>query len=231
MSEDDIREALDDEDPDREIREGLVYQFQVDTASTSGHFEDSEGTPVTLGLGNTAERIVTGVRFKIGAIWYTIDSITDDGEGNNEVAFSGGTLGNGTYRLTMLASEYLEDRITRAIEDAEAEVDGYLARSFSLPLSSVPDLVRKWTVDIAVWNVYSRKKATILAEERHPVWKRYSDAINALKKVEENPGSLGIVPTPGMRISDSVTIQNFDEYRDGEAIDGRNLSRGSLDGW
>lgn len=85
------------------------------------------------------------------------------------------------------------DSLTAAIADASNLIDGYLASQYTLPLSSVPDLVKKWAADIARFNLWDEK-----APEE--IRNRYDDAIAALKDVAKGniklpPGSDGEKPT------------------------------------
>ncbi len=67
---------------------GTAVNFQVDTADTSGHFEDAVNAGVTIGAGNTEDRIQVGVRFYCDSQWLEITAITDDGELADEVEFT-----------------------------------------------------------------------------------------------------------------------------------------------
>ena len=53
------------------------------------------------------------------------------------------------------------ETVTRAIEDADEEIDSFLAVRYSLPFSTAPRLARKFSVDIAVCNLYARRPGTI----------------------------------------------------------------------
>jgi len=47
--------------------------------------------------------------------------------------------------------------IERALADAQAEVDGYIGTRHPVPLPNPPALVRRLTVDLAIWNLYNRR--------------------------------------------------------------------------
>lgn len=81
--------------------------------------------------------------------------------------------------------------IARAIADADGEIDAYLATRYTVPLSTVPNLVRKLSVDIALWNLYSRKD--IRPELRR---QRYEDALGLLKRISTGVATLGIATEP-----------------------------------
>lgn len=83
-------------------------------------------------------------------------------------------------------SDPATDRIERAIEDADAEIDGYLGVKYSVPLSPVPNMIRRISVTIAVYLLFSRRKGP------PENWIRlYEEAINYLKSVIAGETSLG----------------------------------------
>ena len=68
------------------------------------------------------------------------------------------------------------DVVTAALADSSETVNGYVAGRYALPLSPVPDPVRRWTCDIARYFLHRDT-----APER--VRKAYEDALAALKDV------------------------------------------------
>lgn len=84
------------------------------------------------------------------------------------------------------------DTVARAITAAEAEVNGYLATRYTVPVAApVPDLIKKWALDIAVYNLYRRR-------QRMPgdVRTAYEDTIKALTQVAKGTITLGVDPAP-----------------------------------
>jgi phage gp36-like protein len=79
-----------------------------------------------------------------------------------------------------------EDVVTRAIADADAEIDSYCGVRYSVPFATVPEVIRKFSVDIAVYNLYARRKGA--PDDRKA---RYDNAIRFLKDVAKNLASLG----------------------------------------
>lgn len=79
------------------------------------------------------------------------------------------------------------DVVDRALADADEEVDGYLGGRYPVPLDPVPGIIRKTSVDIAIWNLWSRRRAEV-PEARKT---RYENAIRFLGKVAEGKISLG----------------------------------------
>lgn len=79
-----------------------------------------------------------------------------------------------------------EDVIDRAISDADGEINGYVGSRHTVPLSTVPDIIRKCSVDIAVKNLYQRRSN--VPEDRADAYKQ---AVKFLEKVAEGKISLG----------------------------------------
>jgi len=81
-------------------------------------------------------------------------------------------------------------RIDRAIADADAEIDGYCAGRYSVPLNPVPAIILKFSVDIAIYNLMQRKESTESWDTA------YKNAIRFLKDVAKGSASLGVHPPP-----------------------------------
>lgn len=79
-----------------------------------------------------------------------------------------------------------DDKVTKSIADADAEIDGYCGKRYLVPFSTVPNIIRKLSVDIAIYNLYARRKGA--PEELE---KRYNNAIRFLKDVAKGLASLG----------------------------------------
>lgn len=89
---------------------------------------------------------------------------------------------------TVTEKNYIQTSvITRSIADADAEIDGYCSTKYdSLPFTTVPVMVRKCSVDIAIYNLFSRRRGA--PEDRV---RRYKDAIKFLTNVANGTVSLG----------------------------------------
>ncbi len=84
-----------------------------------------------------------------------------------------------------------DDRVNAAIEGAEGEADGYLSTRYTVPLTPVPAVVKKFCADIAVYNLFSRRDA--MPEERE---KRYENAVKFFGNVSRGIVSLGAETPP-----------------------------------
>jgi len=83
-------------------------------------------------------------------------------------------------------------RVSEAIAQADSEIDGYCGVRYSVPFSPVPAVIKKFSVDIAVYNLYSRRQEEI-PETRS---ERYKNAIKFLEMLAKGTISLGIEPEP-----------------------------------
>lgn len=107
--------------------------------------------------------------------------------------------------------------VTRAIADADAEIDGYCGSRYSVPFSTVPALVRKCSVDIAIYNLYARRRGA-------PEWiqKRYDNAVRMLKDIAAGKVSLGENDPDG-----TPAETHAPEFESATRV----FSRSNLEGW
>ncbi|MBQ9250822.1 MAG: DUF1320 domain-containing protein [Oscillospiraceae bacterium] len=113
---------------------------------------------------------------------------------------------------------------TAAIEDADAEIDGYLNKRYPVPLARTPQVVRKFSKDIAVYNLASR--TGIDEDEReNTIYIRYKNAISFLTLVAKGTVSIGVDEDGGGGSGSGA--------QDGFRLDSndRIFSRDSMKGW
>jgi phage gp36-like protein len=84
------------------------------------------------------------------------------------------------------------DRIVtqRALDDASAEIDGYIESRFALPLADPPAVLARLTCDIAMYRLQALRPLHDLEDAR----KRYEDAVAMLTRVARGEVTLGIAP-------------------------------------
>ncbi|MBI5056999.1 MAG: DUF1320 domain-containing protein [Nitrospirae bacterium] len=78
-------------------------------------------------------------------------------------------------------------RVDEAIASADAEIDSYCGGKYSVPFSTVPDIVKKCSVDISIYNLYSRRVEEIPATRAD----RYKNAIRQLEGIAKGSISIG----------------------------------------
>ena len=86
--------------------------------------------------------------------------------------------------------EMLEPLAREAIGDADAEIDGYLMKRYPVPMSPVPAVIRKYSKDIAVYNLFSRIGIDESTDQKTYL-NRYNAAIKFLTLVAEGKVSIG----------------------------------------
>ncbi len=75
--------------------------------------------------------------------------------------------------------------VARALGDADAEIDGYLASKYTLPLDPIPLPIARIACDMARYHLHDDR----VTEQ---VRKRYEDAIRFLKAVVSGEVTLGV---------------------------------------
>jgi len=80
--------------------------------------------------------------------------------------------------------------IDGAIGDADAEIDGYLAKRYAVPLAQAPKVINKFSKDIAIYNLFSRIGIDESTDQKTYL-NRYNSAIAFLKLVAEGKVSIG----------------------------------------
>lgn len=85
--------------------------------------------------------------------------------------------------------EMLEPLAREAIGDADAEIDGYLMKRYPVPMSPVPAVIRKYSKDIAVYNLVSRTGINE-SERENNYLTRYKNAISFLSKVAKGEADI-----------------------------------------
>ena len=81
--------------------------------------------------------------------------------------------------------------VARAIADADDEINSYLQERYTVPLSPVPGLIRKLSVDVSIYNLYSRRDLDAPVRT-----KRYEDDVKLLRSLAKGEASLGLEPPP-----------------------------------
>ena len=134
----------------------------------------------------------------------------------------------------IIGDEYIEDEDERqakieaiasdAVADACAEIDGYLAKRYSLPFTRTPKVLNKLAKDIAAYNMVSR--AGIDESDRDKTFlNRYNAAIKFLTMIAEGKASVGLEDGGGT--GDSSAAADGFRMRSSDRL----FSRASMKGW
>ncbi len=95
-------------------------------------------------------------------------------------------------------------RVSESIETAGAEIDGWCkAGGYVVPFDPVPAQIKKCAIDIAIYNLYSRRVETF-PETRE---KRYKMAVDLLKAIAARKGpELGSTMVEAPRAEGLLTV-------------------------
>lgn len=86
-------------------------------------------------------------------------------------------------------------RISQAIAEADALVDGYLGRRYTLPLPNPPGILITWSRAIVRYKLHNDR---ITDDRTDPIARDYRDAVKFLQLIAEGKFSLGVEdPTVG----------------------------------
>lgn len=129
---------------------------------------------------------------------------------------------------TLIGDQYISDAderetllaplLEKAAEDAAAEIDGYIARRYPVPLTRVPKVISKFAKDIAVYNLVSRIGVGADTDRENNYLERYRHAIKFLQAVAAGTVSLGM-ETPsaqaaaGFQMSSSPRLFSRDSMK------------------
>jgi phage gp36-like protein len=81
------------------------------------------------------------------------------------------------------------ENVQRAIDNAASEIDSYASVRNKVPFNPVPPIIRKLAVDIALYNLFSRKWT---GDEEDNIIRRYKNAVKMLEKIAEGTIMLGV---------------------------------------
>lgn len=86
-------------------------------------------------------------------------------------------------------------RVEQAIADAEAEINAYAQKQYPVPFNPVPEIIRKLAVDIAIYNLFSRRGFSEESGDKI-VQDRYKAAVKLLENLARGVVQLGAAAPP-----------------------------------
>lgn len=111
-----------------------------------------------------------------------------------------------------------QDVIDSAIIDADAEINGYARAQYDVPFILVPEIIRKLSVDIALYNLFSRRGFN--KDQEANIVDRYNGAIRFLRDLSKGLVSIGVTsgqPAPpppiGVEIKSDTRIFTRDRLK------------------
>lgn len=127
----------------------------------------------------------------------------------------------------LIGDEYIDDEAERetkiqpiiqeAMDDADGEIDGYLAKRYPVPLTQVPKIVNKLAKDIAVYNIFSRVGIDESGPDKNYL-NRYQAATKFLQLVSTGQVDIGVgstqtAATTGFAAKSSPRLFNRDSLK------------------
>lgn len=110
------------------------------------------------------------------------------------------------------------ERVNRAIEDASALIDSYASARYPVPLDPVPAVIRRVAVDIALYNLFSRRGFDEEKSADKAIVDRYKGALEFLELLAKGLVSIGVSQPPA---EGGAAIRSA----------GRTFTRKTLEGW
>lgn len=107
-------------------------------------------------------------------------------------------------------------RVDEAIEGADAEINGYCATRYTVPLDPAPEIIAKLSADLAIYNLYARVVENIPDTRQ----KQRDAAIKLLERIADGkvlPGGPATEPVAAVQgrpaISSAERLFNRDSMR------------------
>lgn len=98
----------------------------------------------------------------------------------------------GLDELKLLAGDPIDTaKVTKAIADADALIDSYVGKLFSVPLATIPAVIKAVSAELTIYNLYG------LGRKVPEFWERKQDEhLKWLLQAAEGKVSLGVATQP-----------------------------------
>jgi phage gp36-like protein len=83
--------------------------------------------------------------------------------------------------------------VSEALAWADDQINAYCGLRFQVPFATVPGVINKIAIDLALYHIYTRRSTQDVPAVRA---ERYKDAIAFLTKVSRGEVTLGVQPAP-----------------------------------
>ena len=115
------------------------------------------------------------------------------------------------------AGTIVDEVLNAALGDASADIDGYLAGRYPLPLTFVPPVLIRHSCDLTRYYLYDNR-----LDPQHPAARRYTATIRFLEQMARGTVQLGL---PQEQVPDSVDLA---EMASQPTVFGREKSKGFI---
>lgn len=113
-----------------------------------------------------------------------------------------------------------ESKVNEAIEEAVGEIDAYAQNRYTLPFNPVPKIIKKLTIDLAIYSLFARRGLNADNNEDQVIIQQRKDAIKFLENLARGLVTIGpaphqsLKPAPGVTIVDSGRVFSRGKMRD-----------------
>lgn len=102
------------------------------------------------------------------------------------------------------------DKLNAAMDEANSEIEGYIAARYSLPLQTVPPFLKSLACHMARYHACTGKMS-----DNDPIKTRYENAVKSLKEISKGTIALGGSPvgesTP-VKTSNNSVVMNIGRH-------------------
>lgn len=171
-------------DIEKMLPEIALIQLTNDAGIGSDNAGDTDGsTAVITGMADTSfllvgDYVTVSAGFSTTGPFRILSKTTDSIELD--------TNSNSAKNNVVISNAVNQTIIDEAIAQADAEIDGYIANRYVVPFVVVPGILRKFSTDMAIYNLYARKVEEI-PETRQT---RYDNAIRMLRDISAGKASI-----------------------------------------
>ncbi|WP_051273246.1 gp436 family protein [Desulfotruncus alcoholivorax] len=107
-----------------------------------------------------------------------------------------------------------EGRVNQAIEDATSEINSYCMANYDVPFNPVPNVIKKHCVDIALYNLMSRRGFDEEKGSDRIIQERYKSSVRVLENIARGLITLGVAnPPPENAVSILSNGRKFNRHR------------------
>jgi phage gp36-like protein len=111
-------------------------------------------------------------------------------------------------------TEINQAKVDGTIADVSALIDSYLQKEYNVPLSPVPRVISKISVDIVLYELFSDRG--IDEDSEQDIIRKYKNAIRLLEKIAEGKVTLGSSTPPpdnGLEVVSQVRVFSRDSLK------------------
>ncbi|MFN0156894.1 MAG: gp436 family protein [Bacteroidota bacterium] len=114
--------------------------------------------------------------------------------------------------------------VTQMIDNADAEIDGYVGKKYSVPLASpIPKLIKTCSIRMTVYNLYARRAAR-LGGINEVIEQNYKNSVKMLENISKGLLSLGVDPPP------AAPSTGQPKFETGTDVANRDFTKDSMSG-